>query len=189
MPPPPVARAKLLDAFIQILIEQGERAATLDAVAAAAGVSKGGLLYHFGSKDALVEGLVEHLEGLGAADVEAMRTAPEGPATYYVRTSNYGDTALDRALVATMCLSQSANIRAQEALREIHNGWMDAMAEEVPDRAIARTVMLIGDGLYYNAAMSGTTSIVTDDEMNELLAIVRRIIGHGPQGLRPSAHR
>ncbi|MGO4201229.1 TetR/AcrR family transcriptional regulator [Rhodococcus sp. TAF43] len=182
MPPPPAARAKLLDAFIQILIEQGERAATLEAVAAAAGVSKGGLLYHFASKDALVAGLAEHLEGLGAADVEAMRTAPEGPAAYYVRTSNYEDTVLDRAIVATICLSQGANTRAQDALLRIRDCWMDAMAEEIPDRAIAQAVMLIGDGLYYNAAMSGTPSIVTDDEMNELLTIVRRIIGDARAG-------
>src|SRR5690606_13182471 len=47
VPPAPAARAKVLDAFVSILLEHGERAATLDAVAAAAGVSKGGLLYHF----------------------------------------------------------------------------------------------------------------------------------------------
>ncbi|CAM3135862.1 HTH tetR-type domain-containing protein [Prescottella defluvii] len=182
MPPPPVARARLLDAFIEILIEQGERAATLEAVAAAASVSKGGLLYHFGSKDALVDGLIAHLEGLGAADVEAMRTAPEGPAAYYVRTSNYEDKALDRAIIATMCLSQGANTRAQDALLRIRNCWMDAMAAEIPDRAVAHAVMLIGDGLYYNAAMSGTPSIVTDDEMDELLTIVRRIIGEARTG-------
>ncbi|WP_326601007.1 TetR/AcrR family transcriptional regulator [Rhodococcus sp. PD04] len=80
MPPAPAARAKLLDAFVTILLEQGERAATLEAVAATAGVSKGGLLYHFPSKDALVEGLAEHVEALGAEDVERMRAAPEGPA-------------------------------------------------------------------------------------------------------------
>jgi catechol 2,3-dioxygenase-like lactoylglutathione lyase family enzyme len=36
-------------------------------------VSKGGLLYHFGSKVALAEGLMEHLRDLTAADVDAMR--------------------------------------------------------------------------------------------------------------------
>ena len=35
-------RDRILDAFAQLLGENGERAATLDAVAAAAGVSKGG---------------------------------------------------------------------------------------------------------------------------------------------------
>jgi AcrR family transcriptional regulator len=43
-------RDRLLDAFEGLLIAHGPRAATLDAVAAAAEVSKGGLLYHFPSK-------------------------------------------------------------------------------------------------------------------------------------------
>lgn len=50
MPRPPLAREKVLDAFEAILIDDGERAATLEATAKAAGVSKGGLLYHFRSK-------------------------------------------------------------------------------------------------------------------------------------------
>ncbi|MGN6428010.1 MAG: TetR/AcrR family transcriptional regulator, partial [Leifsonia sp.] len=49
------ARDRILDAFEELLAEHSERAATLDAVAAKAGVSKGGLLYHFASKDALVD--------------------------------------------------------------------------------------------------------------------------------------
>ncbi len=176
MPPPPAARSKILDAFVRILIEQGERAATLEAVASAAGVSKGGLLYHFASKEALVEGLIAYLDELAAADAAVMATAPEGPAAYYVRTSNYEDTLLDRAIIATMRLSQGANARAQGALRGIHARWMDALSEEIPNRNVARAVMLMGDGLYYNAAMSGARSLVTDEEMCELLEIVRRVV-------------
>ncbi|QNG18356.1 TetR family transcriptional regulator [Rhodococcus triatomae] len=175
MPPPPAARARLLDAFIEILIENGERAATLEAVATEAGVSKGGLLYHFGSKDALVEGLVAYLEELAAADIDTMRTAPEGPAAYYLTTSNYADSPLDRAIVSTMRLSQGANARAQEALLRIHHGWMDALADEMGDRTAARMVALMGDGLYYNAALSGNTVVASQQEMNDLLDMVRRI--------------
>ena len=54
---PPHARESVLDAFEAILIDEGERAATMDATARAAGVSKGGLLYHFASKDALESGV------------------------------------------------------------------------------------------------------------------------------------
>ena len=39
----------------------GAAALTLDAVAAEAGVSKGGVLYHFGSKRALIDGLLDAL--------------------------------------------------------------------------------------------------------------------------------
>src|SRR5690606_1251603 len=58
MPRPPLARERVLDAYETILLTEGERAATLEGVAAAAGVSKGGLLYHFASKDQLADGLL-----------------------------------------------------------------------------------------------------------------------------------
>lgn len=176
VPRPPAARAKLLDAFVTILVEQGERAATLEAVATAAGVSKGGLLYHFGSKDALVDALLEHLDELATADVETMRAAPEGAAAYYVRTSNYENSALDRALVATTRLGQGENTAAQQALHRIQQGWMDALTDEVRDPAAARAIMLIGDGLYYRAAFGGADLTASADEMDELLDVVRSIV-------------
>ncbi|MFA1531395.1 TetR/AcrR family transcriptional regulator [Corynebacterium belfantii] len=80
------AKEKLLDAFEDILISQGENAATLDAVAQKAGVSKGGLLYHFPSKTALVTGLTDRLEERMNEDISLMQQAPGGVAAYYIRT-------------------------------------------------------------------------------------------------------
>ena len=51
----------ILSAAANIVMEQGVSRMTLGAVAQEAGVSKGGLLYHFPSKDALVQGMVEHM--------------------------------------------------------------------------------------------------------------------------------
>jgi len=61
--PRPSQRARLLDAAADVIAADGIGALTLDAVAARAGVSKGGLLYHFRSKNALVAALVEHRMG------------------------------------------------------------------------------------------------------------------------------
>ncbi|BAZ22193.1 transcriptional regulator [Kalymmatonema gypsitolerans NIES-4073] len=54
-------REALLRAASQVVINKGVEALTLDAVAQQAGVSKGGLLYHFPNKDALMGGMVEQL--------------------------------------------------------------------------------------------------------------------------------
>lgn len=178
MPPPPAARAKLLDAFAQILVEQGERAATLEAVAAHAGVSKGGLLYHFGSKDALVQGLVDRLDGEVERDLAAMASAEDGAAAYYVRTSVFADTPLDRAIVAVMTLSQGSNPIAQQSLRSVQERWLATLRTQIPDESVARAVMLIGDGLYYNAALSGGERSVTDDQLAELLDRIEYLIGY-----------
>jgi len=52
-------RQRLLDAAEAIARSDGPGAMSLDAVAAAAGVSKGGLLYHFPSKSKLLEAMVD----------------------------------------------------------------------------------------------------------------------------------
>jgi AcrR family transcriptional regulator len=55
---PRPARERLLDAAERVVAESGATHLTLDAVAKSAGVSKGGLLYHFPSKEALLEGML-----------------------------------------------------------------------------------------------------------------------------------
>lgn len=173
VPSPPAARDKVLDAFETLLIGQGERAATLEAVAAEAGVSKGGLLYHFGSKQALMEGLLERLETLVDADVAAMISAADGPAAFYVRTSSYTGSALDRAIVATSRLAQGSHPEAVEALQRMRRRWFDVIVDAVDDPSVARAVMLIGDGLYYNAALNdGWTDAVSPAQATDVEALL-----------------
>jgi AcrR family transcriptional regulator len=67
----PSARDKILDAALQMIGEIGVPAITLEGVAARAGVSKGGLLYHFRFKDQLLAAANEHLVVRRAAAREA----------------------------------------------------------------------------------------------------------------------
>lgn len=63
MKPKSGARDKILEAADELAREVGPAHLVLDAVATRAGVSKGGLLYHFPSKSDLLQALVEsHLE-------------------------------------------------------------------------------------------------------------------------------
>lgn len=153
MPRPPLARERVLDAFEAILIEDGERTATLEATAKAAGVSKGGLLYHFGSKDDLAAGLLERLARLTDLDLERMAEAPEGPVAYYVRTSVMEDDALDRALIAASRLAQGGDAAASDALREVRRRWADSIRPHVRDETALDLVMLVSDGLYFNNSL------------------------------------
>jgi len=57
--PPARTRERLLDAAAKVVHRDGAQALTLDAVAQEAEVSKGGLLYHFKSKNDLVNAMVE----------------------------------------------------------------------------------------------------------------------------------
>lgn len=150
---PPLAREKVLDAFESILVDEGERTATLDATAKVAGVSKGGLLYHFATRDDLMAGLLERLENLAEADLSRMASASDGPVAYYLRTSVMEDAALDRALVAASRIAQAGFAPAADALRRVRESWAEALRPHVRDDTALDLVMLLGDGLYYNNAL------------------------------------
>jgi AcrR family transcriptional regulator len=74
------ARTRILDAAEAIVRGKGVSGLTLDAAAREAGVSKGGLLYHFASKEALLSGLLARLASFIDQDFETSVAAqPEGP--------------------------------------------------------------------------------------------------------------
>ncbi|MCR2763595.1 TetR/AcrR family transcriptional regulator [Microbacterium sp. zg.B48] len=178
---PPRARQSVLDAFETILIDAGERAATLEATARAAGVSKGGLLYHFASKDALAAGVIERLRALVDADVAAIGSAPEGPIAYFLRSSALENDPLDRALIAVSRLAQGGHTPASAALREVRAEWGEAMRPHAKDAASFDLIMLISDGLYYNNALKGdgiAGPIPRGAAMDDLIALVERA-AHG----------
>jgi AcrR family transcriptional regulator len=71
---------RLLDAAEAVVARQGIANLTLDAVAAAAGLSKGGLLHHFPTKDRLIEALVTRsAESWRGCYMEAYARTPAGP--------------------------------------------------------------------------------------------------------------
>lgn len=77
---PAAARTRILDAAERIVVSKGVGGLTLEAAAREAGVSKGGLLYHFASKEALVSGMLERGAEFVATSFDAtVARQPEGP--------------------------------------------------------------------------------------------------------------
>lgn len=56
-----IDRGALLDAAERVVLREGAGQLTMDAVAAEAGVSKGGVLYAFPSKDALIDAMISRV--------------------------------------------------------------------------------------------------------------------------------
>lgn len=54
-----IDRDKVLDAAEDIVIKQGAAALTIDAVAKSMGISKGGVQYCFGNKEALIDAMFD----------------------------------------------------------------------------------------------------------------------------------
>lgn len=175
----PVAREAVLDAFESLLITEGERAATLDAVARLAGVSKGGLLYHFPTKDAMITVLLERLDRLLADDLAAMAAAPEGAAAYFIKSSVWADTPLDRVFVAATRLAEVAHAETLQRMAGVQASWLALLAADVGP-AMAKPVLYLGDGLYFNAMLArgpGGAPTEMAGDVESLLAAVERLRG------------
>ncbi len=144
--PRPNRRQGLLDAAIAVIRREGAHALTLDAVAAEAGVSKGGVLYHFGSKRALIDGLLE----CWLDDFEAQLTG-EDFAAAYVRASDLAVatpevTASEFGLLAALIEEPEV----LEVARRRYTAWMERMLEGGMDPGDAWLVRLAADGLWYS---------------------------------------
>ncbi|EHR60301.1 TetR/AcrR family transcriptional regulator [Saccharomonospora cyanea] len=172
----PSSRELVLDAYEGVLIEHGPTAVTLDAVAARAKVSKGGLLYHFGSKEALLDGLLDRVLRLTAADIEYARTAPEGALRYYL-FSSVSDARMDnpahRAAMAALRLL-GTEPRVNHTMIKVSRMWAELLAEYVDDPLTAEVIGLLGDGLYLRASLGDE---VGQALLQRVMAVVSRETG------------
>jgi AcrR family transcriptional regulator len=142
----PTARRRLLEAAATVARRDGPRAVTLDAVAAEAGVSKGGLLYHFPTKDALVEALIEDWLDRFEEEIE-QGAGDRGWARSYAQAIG-GRSADERATdIALMVAVASGPWELDEVSRR-YAAWQKRVVEAAPDPVDATIVRLAADGLW-----------------------------------------
>jgi AcrR family transcriptional regulator len=135
-------RGRLLDAAAAVVRRDGPQNLTLDAVAAQAGVSKGGLLYHFKGKRELVAALVDRWLEEFQRDIDA---APDGFAKGYVRASDPGGAVADELGLLAALVSEPALLGA---MRERYAIWQDRIEREGGDPVDATVARLAADGLW-----------------------------------------
>lgn len=150
-------RQRLLQAASKIVLEQGVARLTLDAVAKEAGVSKGGLLYHFPSKDALVSGLLDDFirdfkaatTKILASEIDGEDGTPGKLLSAYVRVNTEEDTE-ELALSAGLLAAVATNPALLDSWRDFYGGWQKQIASDGIDPVMATIVRLASDGLWIN---------------------------------------
>jgi AcrR family transcriptional regulator len=126
----------MLDAAEAVVMERGANSMTLDAVAARAKVSKGGLLYHFSSKDALVEAMVARIASLAEETfTAALEKEPAGKgrharALLYLMMDEEGPFLLNVKRMAAPLLTAVAGnaellIPMRQFLQKVRQGMSD----------------------------------------------------------------
>lgn len=143
-------RMKLLDAATELIATYGVGALTLERVAATAGVSKGGLLYHFGTKQELVVAMLMHTLGDADNRLEALTDAdrPGAFATAYldyVRTGEHIRRGAAVGIFASAALDEGELKPAQDQFAT----WQDRLVtDDGIDPTIALLARIVGDGLW-----------------------------------------
>jgi len=146
-------RTSLLRAASTVVAERGYSALTLDAVGAATGVSKGGVLYHFPTKAALVSSLVEEL-ALGCdADqntAHAADSAAPGAWTRAYVTASAAPTRDDSRQLAVVALLAAVGHDPSllEPIRERYRHWVERLDDDGLPGVDAHVVRLAADGLW-----------------------------------------
>jgi len=158
----PSNRDQVLQAAMTVALRDGPGAVTIDAVVTECGMSRGGVLYHFPSKDALLQALVNQdleavrdLTGLDSGEV-ATRSNEERTRAYYDACTSWpperGHVALAVALATNPALlgpwaQVQRDLDAADAADAADAGKAgDAGADEM--RALVARLAL--DGLWFS---------------------------------------
>jgi AcrR family transcriptional regulator len=146
-------RETLVQAANQVLVRAGINHLTLEAVAQVAGVSKGGLLYHFPNKEALVEGMIDHYLSQFERRLDSyLRQYGENRPGDWLRAFIHAtfDTDDDEVAVSAGLLAAIAvNPDLLEPMQARYAAWQARIeADSGENRALATVIRLALDGLW-----------------------------------------
>jgi len=147
-------RELIFEACSRILRREGLTNLTLDAVSEEAGLSKGGLLYHFPSKETLIEGLFEyHNDKFETRLQELAEEEGDEPGAWlraYTRASIEQITDSDNAsLYASLFAAEEKYASAHQLMRRKYVDWQQRIESSRLDPTWATLVRLAVDGLWF----------------------------------------
>lgn len=164
---PRIRRAEF--AARRLTLEQGA-VPSLDTVAKAAGVSKGGLIHHFPSRASLVSGLARVALDDVNADMTAAATAGNAARAWLdLSVLGTADRALLRSLASEL---RPTDASSRELLADATSAiarWEEMIAAEVGSAVQARAIRLVGDALVANALFDIDAATADVDDLYAFL--------------------
>ncbi|MCB1440457.1 MAG: TetR/AcrR family transcriptional regulator [Nitratireductor sp.] len=142
------SRQRILNAAAELAFEDGAAHISLDAVAARAGMSKGGLLYNFPSKAALMRALVEdYLDGF-RKELEHVGGKSNG----HELAARYLELGLKRleekpAPSSGLLAALAEDPHLLEPVARFNRELLDRITDEAGDPAIILLIFLVLEGL------------------------------------------
>ncbi len=142
---------RLLNAAEQVVARNGVSNLTLDAVAREAGVSKGGLLYHFPSKSALITAIVERLaRRCDAEHALALEKEPPAPGAFtraYLNARMRPRDPHEELIQTALLAAAGTDSHYLDAFRKRLSEWQLRLQDDGIDPVAAMIIRLAIDGL------------------------------------------
>jgi AcrR family transcriptional regulator len=156
---PEQTRERLLEAATKIIMTRGVMHLTLDLVAEEAGVSKGGLLHHFPTKEKLIIGLLQHAIAIFLARLQRHRAADPDPSAgqwlrAYIRAT-FETAPEEEALTKALVILAANSPELVEAKQVELDAFFAQMETDGIDPARAWAVRLACDGLWVSELYDG----------------------------------
>lgn len=145
-------RDMILKVACKLVRERGASQLTLDAVAKEAGISKGGLLYHFPSKNALIQAiLADFLDrfDLGTEEEALTNSSLNNQWTQSYLIECFEISKEDLELSAGILAAAANNPELLEPMRERYRVWQSRMQAESADPIQATVARLAADGMFF----------------------------------------
>jgi len=143
-------RARIRVAAATVIERDGAGHLTLDKVAAEAGLSKGGLLYHYPTKDALLEGLLGHLLQGRAELVDKLTsedTIDHGSLLNALIDADFDRPEEERIIAQGLIAASAENAELLQPARDHVMALFAQLGTSKRVAAPARTILLASQGL------------------------------------------
>lgn len=141
-------KAELFKAAQKIINSKGVSHLTLDNIAKEAGISKGGLLYHFPSKNALIQEAIESV--LESYATEMDKLTEKNPSTgQFIRS--YAEVSLSNTqqLTSGLLAATATDPELLKPIQEYYDEWQKKIEDDGVDPVIATIIRLTVDGLWF----------------------------------------
>jgi AcrR family transcriptional regulator len=190
---PADARTRILDAAETLVRARGVAGLTLEAAAKLAGISKGGLLYHFASKEALLTGLLARMAEFIAADFDAgVAAQPPGPGRVARAMLTWGfgltpdamNERCDRAAAVFLAAFHHDPALLDPVRAVVARMRAAVLADGLPP-GHGGAIMAAGDGLFM-ARIFGMYA-PAPEELRQMHAALSRLLPEAAQPLLPEA--
>ena len=169
-------KRKLLEAAALVVKEKGASQLTLEAVAKQANVSKGGLLYHYPNKQALLKAMISHLNENFERAIAKQIEQGEGKITWleaYVAMS-FDPQHSQIAESAGMLVAIANDLSLLEPLAQRYQVLQEQLEASNIDSDLANIIRLAADGLWFTELFQ--ISPLSEERRSSILAALLTLI-------------